>query len=101
MNDSTGLSLAGAITALAAEKRAVGYKYDAATNTFPMTTAKPVRAVRSFRVARPFSATRIIPSRGLVKVYERWLKTRSPRSGQMLAERGGVPNPSIKFGRIQ
>ena len=29
MNDSTGLSLAGAITALAAEKRAVGYKYDA------------------------------------------------------------------------
>ena len=29
MNDSTGLSLTGAITALAAEKRAVGYKYDA------------------------------------------------------------------------
>jgi integrase/recombinase XerD len=29
VNDSTGLSLAGAITALAAEKRAVGYKYDA------------------------------------------------------------------------
>ena len=29
MNDSTGLSLARAIAALAAEKRAVGYKYDA------------------------------------------------------------------------
>ena len=29
MNDSTNLSLAVAITALAAEKRAVGYKYDA------------------------------------------------------------------------
>ena len=29
MNDNTSLSLAGAITALAAEKRAVGYKYDA------------------------------------------------------------------------
>ncbi|GAA3623179.1 hypothetical protein GCM10022419_131060 [Nonomuraea rosea] len=29
MNDSTNLNLAGAITALAAEKRAVGYAYDA------------------------------------------------------------------------
>jgi integrase/recombinase XerD len=29
VNDNTSLSLAGAITALAAEKRAVGYKYDA------------------------------------------------------------------------
>lgn len=37
----------------------------------------------------------------LLRLYEKWLKTRSPRSGQLLAERGVVPNASIRNNRIQ
>jgi hypothetical protein len=31
----------------------------------------------------------------LLRVYERWLRTGSPRNGQLLVERGIVPNASI------
>jgi len=37
----------------------------------------------------------------LLRLYERWLKTGSPRSGQLLIERGVVPNASIKTNLIQ
>jgi len=37
----------------------------------------------------------------LLRLYERWLKTGSRRSGQLLVERGVVPNVSIPHGRIQ
>ena len=37
----------------------------------------------------------------LLRLYEKWLKTGSRRSGQLLAERGVVPNASIKKTRIQ
>jgi hypothetical protein len=37
----------------------------------------------------------------LLRLYEKWLKTGSPRSGQLLLERGVVPNASIKSTRIQ
>jgi hypothetical protein len=37
----------------------------------------------------------------LLRLYERWLKTGSPRSGQLLAERGVVPNASFRGSRIQ
>jgi hypothetical protein len=37
----------------------------------------------------------------LLRLYERWLKTGSPRSGQLLIERGVMPNPAIKNTRIQ
>jgi hypothetical protein len=37
----------------------------------------------------------------LLRLYERWVKTRSPRSGQLLVERGVVPNASIKPNLIQ
>jgi hypothetical protein len=37
----------------------------------------------------------------LLRLYERWLKTRSPRSGQLLVERGVVPNASIRSNLIQ
>jgi hypothetical protein len=37
----------------------------------------------------------------LLRLYEKWLKTGSRRSGQLLAERGVVPNASIKSTRIQ
>jgi len=37
----------------------------------------------------------------LLRLYEKWLKTGSPRSGQLLIERGVVPNASLKLGRVQ
>ena len=37
----------------------------------------------------------------LLRLYEKWLKTGSPRSGQLLIERGVVPNASIKPNLIQ
>ncbi len=37
----------------------------------------------------------------LLRLYGRWLKTGSRRCGQLLLERGVVPNPSAKTGRVQ
>lgn len=37
----------------------------------------------------------------LLRLYERWLKTGSHRSGQLLTERGVVPNASAKSSRVQ
>ena len=37
----------------------------------------------------------------LLRLYEKWLKTGSRRSGQLLAERGVVPNASVRTSRIQ
>jgi hypothetical protein len=37
----------------------------------------------------------------LLRLYERWLKTGSSRSGQLLIERGIVPNTSLKGTTIQ
>ena len=37
----------------------------------------------------------------LLRLYEKWLKTGSARSGQLLVERGVVPNASMKSSRIQ
>jgi len=37
----------------------------------------------------------------LLRVYEKWLKTGSARSGQLLIERGVVPNASIKTTGVQ
>ena len=37
----------------------------------------------------------------LLRLYEKWLRTGSPRSGQLLAERGVVPNASVKGTRVQ
>jgi len=37
----------------------------------------------------------------LLRLYERWLKTGSRRSGQLLVERGVVPNASTKTNLIQ
>jgi hypothetical protein len=40
-------------------------------------------------------------SSDLLRLYERWLKTGSSRSGQLLLERGVVPVASVKGTRIQ
>jgi hypothetical protein len=37
----------------------------------------------------------------LLRLYERWLKTGSRRSGQLLVEQGVVPNQSLKNTRVQ
>jgi hypothetical protein len=37
----------------------------------------------------------------LLRLYEKWMKTGSRRSGQLLAERGVVPNASILSSRVQ
>jgi hypothetical protein len=37
----------------------------------------------------------------LLRLYERWLRTGSPRSAQLLAERGVVPNLAAKNSRVQ
>jgi len=37
----------------------------------------------------------------VLRLYEKWLKTGSPRSGQLLIERGVVPNSSIKSNLVQ
>jgi hypothetical protein len=37
----------------------------------------------------------------LLRLYERWLKTGSRRSGQLLAERGVVPTLTAKNNRVQ
>jgi hypothetical protein len=37
----------------------------------------------------------------LLRLYERWLKTGSVRSGQLLVQRGVVPNASLKETKIQ
>jgi len=37
----------------------------------------------------------------VLRLYEKWLKTGSPRSGQLLVERGVVPNATIKTTRVQ
>jgi hypothetical protein len=37
----------------------------------------------------------------LLRLYEKWLKTRSRRSGQLLLERGVLPSPAAKTARVQ
>ncbi len=37
----------------------------------------------------------------LLRLYEKWLKTGSRRSGELLVERGVVPNASVKSSRVQ
>jgi hypothetical protein len=40
-------------------------------------------------------------NRDLLRLYERWLKTGSVRSGQLLVERGVVPNSTLRNTRVQ
>jgi len=45
--------------------------------------------------------TSCVSNADLLRLYEKWVKTGSRRSGQLLVERGVVPNASIKSARIQ
>jgi hypothetical protein len=37
----------------------------------------------------------------MLRLHEKWLRTRSRRTGDLLAERGIVPNPSVSSRLIQ
>lgn len=45
--------------------------------------------------------TSLCSNADLLRLYERWLRTGSRRSGQLLAERGVVPNMAAKNNRVQ
>jgi hypothetical protein len=45
--------------------------------------------------------TSCVSNADLLRLYEKWLKTGSPRSGQLLVERGVVPNMSVRSTRVQ
>jgi hypothetical protein len=45
--------------------------------------------------------TALASNTDLLRLYEKWLRTRSPRSGDLLAERGIVPNASIRSRFVQ
>jgi hypothetical protein len=45
--------------------------------------------------------TSLTSNRDLLRLYERWLRTKSPRSGDLLVQRGIVPNASIGSRFIQ
>ena len=45
--------------------------------------------------------TALASNTDLLRLYEKWLRTRSPRSGDLLAERGIVPNASIASRFVQ
>jgi hypothetical protein len=45
--------------------------------------------------------TSCVSNADLLRLYERWLKTGSRRSGELLVERGVVPNASIRNSRVQ
>jgi hypothetical protein len=45
--------------------------------------------------------TALASNTDLLRLYEKWLRTRSPRSGDLLAERGIVPNVSIASRFVQ
>jgi hypothetical protein len=45
--------------------------------------------------------TSCVSNADLLRLYEKWLKTGSPRSGQLLVERGVVPNMSLRSTRVQ
>jgi hypothetical protein len=79
-----------------------------ALSRFETDTFSPVFAeladnfVRFVDVLSEVSERASLSSNGdLLRLYERWLKTGSRRSGQLLAERGVVPNPAAKNSRVQ
>jgi hypothetical protein len=45
--------------------------------------------------------TALASNTDLLRLYEKWLRTRSPRSGDLLVERGIVPNASIASRFVQ
>jgi hypothetical protein len=45
--------------------------------------------------------TALSSNKDLLRLYEKWLRTRSPRSGDLLVERGIVPNASVASRFVQ
>ena len=84
-----------------------GYAYQALSR-FETDTFSPVFAelgekfVGFVDVLSEVSERTACSSNGdLLRLYEKWLKTGSRRAGQLLVERGVVPNASVQSTRVQ
>jgi hypothetical protein len=84
-----------------------GYAYTALSR-FETDTFSPVFAELAEKfvgfvdvLSEVSERTSCLSNGDLLRLYEKWLKTGSPRSGQLLIRRGVVPNSSIKSSRVQ
>ena len=75
------------------------YETDAFSPVFAELAAKFVAFVDVLSEVSERSAC--ASNMDLLRLYERWLKTGSRRSGQLLVERGVVPNSSLRSTRVQ
>jgi hypothetical protein len=84
-----------------------GYAYNALsrsdTDTFSPVFAELGEKFIAFAdvLSEVSERTSCASNSNLLRLYEKWLKTGSRRSGQLLVEHGVVPNASIKSTRIQ
>jgi hypothetical protein len=84
-----------------------GYAYNALsrsdTDTFSPVFAELGEKFIAFAdvLSEVSERTSCASNSNLLRLYEKWLKTGSRRSGQLLVEHGVVPNASIKSTRVQ
>ena len=84
-----------------------GYAYNALsrvdTNTFSPVFAELGEKFIAFVdvLSEVSERTSCASNTDLLRLYEKWLRTGSRRSGQLLVERGVVPNASIASTRVQ
>jgi hypothetical protein len=84
-----------------------GYAYNALsrseTDTFSPVFAELGEKFIAFAdvLSEVSERTSCASNSNLLRLYEKWLRTGSPRSGQLLIEHGVVPNASIRSTRVQ
>lgn len=84
-----------------------GYAYNALsrsdTDTFSPVFAELGEKFIAFAdvLSEVSERTSCASNSNLLRLYEKWLKTGSRRSGQLLVEHGVVPNASVRSTRIQ
>lgn len=84
-----------------------GYAYNALsrsdTDTFSPVFAELGEKFIAFAdvLSEVSERTSCASNSNLLRLYEKWLKTGSRRSGQLLVEHGVVPNASVKSTRVQ
>ena len=84
-----------------------GYAYNALsryeTDTFSPVFAELAEKFVAFVdvLSEVSERTSCASNSDVLRLYEKWLKTGSRRSGQLLVERGVVPNASIRTSRVQ
>jgi hypothetical protein len=85
-----------------------GAAYNALSRTSHVDTFSPVFAELADKfvgfvdvLSEVSERTSCARNTDLLRLYERWLRTGSVRSGQLLVERGVVPNSSVRLNRVQ